>query len=65
MLPWCLLMAGNLPEDVRTQSKFSRSDEFDGKFTLGLLIMLPHGSYVKQFIELIHFLLLYEHFNRV
>ena len=49
----------NLPEDVRTQSKFSRSDDFEGKFTLGLLIMLPHGNYVKQFIEFIHFLLLY------
>ena len=44
----------NLPEDVRTQSKFSRSDDFEGKFTLGLLIMLPHGN-----LEFIHFLLLY------
>ena len=53
----------NLPEDVRTHSKFSRSDDFEGKFTLGFLIMLPHGNHVKQFIELIHFLLLYEYFN--
>ena len=35
------------------------------KFTLGLLIMLPHGNHVKQVLELIHFLLLYEYFNRV
>ena len=55
----------NLPEDVRTHSKFSRSDDFEGKFSLGLLIMLPHGNHVKQFIELIHFLLLYEYFNRL
>ena len=55
----------NLPEDVRTRSKFSRSDDFEGKFTLGLLIMLPHGNHIKQFIELIHILLLYEYFNRV
>ena len=38
----------NLPEDVRTLSKFSRSDDLEGKFTLGLLIMLPYGNYVKQ-----------------
>ena len=55
----------NLPQDVRTHSKFSKSDDFEGKFTLGLLIMLPQGNHVKQFIELIHLLLLYEYFNRL
>ena len=55
----------NLPENVRTHSKFSKSDDFEGTFTLGLLIMLPHGNHVKQLLELIHFLLLYEYFNCV
>ena len=55
----------NLPEDVRTHSKLSRSDDLEGKFTLGLLIMLPNINYVKQFIEFIHILLLYECFNYV
>ena len=53
-----VLLWNNLPEDVRTHSKFSKSDDFEGTFTLGLLIMLPHGNHVKQLLELIHFLLL-------
>ena len=53
------------PRNVRTHSKFSKSDDFEGKLTLGLLIMLPHGNHEKQLLELIHFLLLYENFNRV
>ena len=62
-----VLLWNNLPENVRTHSKFSKSDDFEGTFTLsGLLIMLLHGNHVKQLLlELIHFLLLYENFNHV